>query len=438
MQASSEAVLQQRGWRNLLVEHKDALLCIVDQGVVSVAGFATSVLIGRHAPEELGVFYIALSIVLFIRGFQEQMVCVPYTIFRHRYKNDGLSTFRGSCLIQQVGLAAVTLVFLIGLTSAAVLGWLESAMVPALVVLLFLMPVLLMREVVRQYCFTHQKNTSALAIDFVITVLQIGALVTLGYIGLLSGASAWAVIAFACLITLGWRYFQSGPEVKFSKECLRRDWDQNWGFGKWAVAGQLVGSLPSYTLPWILAAAAGTQGTGFFAAAMTLVGVANIFKVGMANFLTPKAAQVYVDQGARGLCRVMIRMSIVFVVAVGGFAAFLAVAGGWIAVELYGSKYTGLQTAMGLLAVGQLCEGLAIVASKGLFVMERIKANFWVDLILMIIAITVAILLIFPMGVMGAVWTTLIGSACSAVMRLVLLVVFLNREIRAEEGFNAA
>lgn len=70
--------------------------------------------------------------------------------------------------------------------------------------------------------------------------------------------------------------------------------------------------------------------------------------------------------------------------------------------------------------------------------MERIKANFWVDLILMIIVITVAILLIFPMGVMGAVWTTLIGSACSAVMRLVLLVVFLNREIRAEEGFNAA
>ena len=134
----------------------------------------------------------------------------------------------------------------------------------------------------------------------------------------------------------------------------------------------------------------------------------------------------------------MIRMSIVFVVAVGGFAAFLAVAGGWIAVELYGSKYTGLQTAMGLLALGQLCEGLAIVASKGLFVMERIKANFWVDLILMIIVITVAILLIFPMGVMGAVWTTLIGSACSAVMRLVLLVVFLNREIRAEEGFNAA
>ena len=77
-QSSVSSFSPQRLKRKLL-DQKDALLCIVDQGVVSVAGFGTSVLIGRSNPEELGVYFIAWSIVYFIRGFQQQMICVPYT-----------------------------------------------------------------------------------------------------------------------------------------------------------------------------------------------------------------------------------------------------------------------------------------------------------------------------------------------------------------------
>ena len=419
------------------MEQKDALSCIVDQGVVSVAGFATSVLIGRHAPEELGIYFIVLSIVLFARGFQSQMILVPYTIFRHQHRESELPSYRGSCMVQQFGLVALTLLFLIGLTAAAIFNWLESTMVAPLIVLLFLMPALLTREVVRQYCFTHQENVSVLAVDSAITALQIGGLLALGAFGVLSGASAWAVIGLACFITIGFWYSQIGPEIQFQKDRLQADWKQNWSFGGWAVAGQLVGSLPTYILPWMLAAAAGTKGTGFFAAAMSLVGIANIFNTGMANFLTPKAAQVYADEGARGLQRVILRMSLIFLVAVGSFATLLAVFGGWITVELYGAKYTGLESAMTILAIAKLFDSFVIVASNGLFVMERIKANFGVDAILMVITITVAILLIFPFGVMGAVWTSLVGAVTSAVLRFGLLLVFLNREINGEE-FNAA
>ena len=63
-----------------LVNHQDALVCLFNQGVVSVAGFATSVLIGRLAPSELGVYYIGLSLVLFARGFQQQLVSTPYAL----------------------------------------------------------------------------------------------------------------------------------------------------------------------------------------------------------------------------------------------------------------------------------------------------------------------------------------------------------------------
>jgi len=414
--------------KKLLIDNQHALVCLVDQGVVSVAGFATSVLIGRHAPEELGVFYIALSIVLFVRGFQQQMISTPYTIYQHQHSGNGLAAYRGSSLLQLAGLVAVTLAIISGLMVGANWSWVSPEMLAPLGVLFLFMPILLLREVVRQFCFTHMKNVTALAIDSAITTLQIVAILALGYWGALSGTIAWAAIGGACLTVLVFWYLKHRPEIQFQRARVLEDWKQNWSFGKWAVAGQLVGSLPSYLLPWVLAAAAGTEGTGFFAAAMTLIGIANIFNTGLANFLTPKAAEIYVEHGVSGLRRFLLRMAAVFLVAMGSFALVLGVAGGWLAIQLYGDKYTGLQTAMTLLAIAKLFESFSILSSSGLFVMEKIKANFYADVVLMVVTLTSVVLLVYPYGVMGAVWTTLINSLVSAALRSGLLTMFLSRK----------
>ena len=437
--------------QDLLLSQRDALVCLFDQGVVSVAGFTTSVLIGRLAPEELGVYYIGLAMVLFARGFQQQLVSTPYTIYHHRQPEQDIAGYRGSCLVQQALFLAVTFAYLllqifiavagIALLVATTLWGLESyrwaewisidpatlQVVPTLLVLLALTPAVLMREIVRHYCFTHSENTSVLTLDIAVSILQILALCVLGYFGYLSGAIAWAAIGLCCVVSIGVWYFVSGPAIEFpAKEKLREDLKLNWSFGKWAVSGQFVGSLSTYLLPWLLLLSAGAQGTGFFAACMTLVGIANIFNTGMLNFLTPRAAKVFVEEGSAGLKRVLLRMYGVFFVAVGSFALFLGVFGGWIAVELFGTEYSGLQTILTLLAIAKLFEGFSHTASGGLFAMEKIKANFWVDVILMIVTISAALTLIQPLGILGAAWTTLIGSATSAILRTLLVGKFLN------------
>ncbi len=440
------------GLRNLIVSNRDALVCLFDQGVVSVAGFATSILIGRMAPEQLGLYYIGLAMVLFARGFQQQLVSTPYTIYHHRQSPQNLARYRGSCLVQQAGFLGATLVYLLVQILIAVAGFalLVAALwwglelsgwtawvpvdpdavqvVPTLLVLLVLIPAVLMRELVRHYCFTHSENISVLGLDTGVSILQVLALLALGYLGYLSGATAWVAIGLSCLVAIGVWYFLSGPTIEFSREKLREDLKLNWSFGKWAVSGQFVGSLATYLLPWLLLLAAGAEGTGFFAACMTLVGVANIFNTGMWNFLTPKAAKVFVEEGSAGLKRVLLRMYGVFLVAVGSFAVFLAVFGGWVAVVLFGADYAGLQTVLTLLAIAKLLEGFSHTSSGGLFAMEKIKANFWVDVILMVVTITAAVLLIEPLGVVGAAWTTLIGSATSAILRTVLVAKFLGEQ----------
>ena len=412
----------------ILLAQQDALVCLFNQGIVSVAGFATSVMIGRLAPSELGVYYIGLSLVMFARGFQQQLVSTPYTIYHHRQSESDMPGYRGSCLMQQFGFLGLTLVYLLLQIDAIWFGWVSYELLYSLIALLFFIPALLMREVVRHYCFTHSKNTSVLGIDFAISVLQIGGLMVFWYFGILSGATAWVVIGGACLLAIGYWYYRSGPEIEFQQDRMAKDWKLNWSFGKWAVAGQFVGSLPTYLLPLLLLSADGTDGTGFFAASITLVGVANIFNTGMLNFLTPKSAKVFVEHGSAGLRQLMTRMYLVFLVAVGSFALLLSLFGEPIAVYVFSDKYVGLQSVLTLLVVAKLFEGFSHTASGGLFAMERIKENFYVDVILMLVTITAALLLVDSLGVLGAAWTTLISSATGAILRSGLLVKFLRQE----------
>ena len=123
----------------------------------------------------------------------------------------------------------------------------------------------------------------------------------------------------------------------------------------------------------LLFIAAGAEGTGFFGVCMTLVGVANIFNMGMLNFLTPKSAKVYVEEGSTGLRKLVVQMYLLFLVAVGSFVVLLALFGDMIAVKMLGESYVGLQTVLTLLGIAKLFEGFSHTASGGLFAMERIK-----------------------------------------------------------------
>ena len=419
------------GWPARLKDKQDVLVCLVDQGIVSVAGFATTILIGKYSSgSELGVYYIALHIVLFVRGIQQQMICIPYTIYQHHHVNERSDQYRGSCLVQHFGLMALVLVFLAAQAVFALNGWGEAETASVLFVLVALMPVLMMREIARHYCFTHLRKVSALIIDASITALQIGALFVLGSLGYMSGASAWAVIGLAGLSTLAVWYLKSGPKINFAKPSISADWSQNWSFAKWAVAGQVIGSLPTFILPLVLTAYVSTSGTGYFAAAMTLIGLANIFNSGMTNYLTPRAAIIYVEQGVAGLRKILINTAILFIVTLGSFIVLVWFSGAWIAEAIYGFPNLGI--VMTVLAIAKLFEAMVIVASTGLFVMEKIKANFYVDICLMIFSLIAMACLISPLGITGAACTLAASAIFGAVARAIVLRHFLIEQAQLE------
>ncbi len=117
-----------------------------------------------------------------------------------------------------------------------------------------------------------------------------------------------------------------------------KDWRRNWSFGKWALTSQLTG-LAFYLLPWILAAVHGEAETGELAACGTLVGLSNLFVIGLNNFLMPKAAQAFTRQGSHALGGVLRKATLWSVAVLGSLCVVVLFAGNWWPATLYGPEY---------------------------------------------------------------------------------------------------
>src|SRR5262249_529529 len=153
-------------------------------------------------------------------------------------------------------------------------------------------------------------------------------------------AAAFAVIGGASAVAcLAWLLARVEP-LRFARVSFLADWRHNWALAKWAVAGQLAGSSSIYVMPWILTRYHGVKETGLLGAAITLVGAANIFVVGINNFLMPKAALAYTEGGAAELRRVLGTAGLVFAVVLGSFTLLAVAVGGPVTTLIYGETYS--------------------------------------------------------------------------------------------------
>ena len=87
---------------------------------------------------------------------------------------------------------------------------------------------------------------------------------------------------------------------------------------------------------------------------------------------------------------------------------------------------------MTVLAITKLFEAMVIVTSTGLMVMEKIKANFFVDICLMVFSLIAMACLISPLGIIGAAWTLAASAIFSSVSRAFVLRYFLIEQAKLE------
>ena len=415
------AALGARWLRNLAGSSllKKSTLSVLDQGVVSGTSFATSVLLGRMvSQEELGVYYLALSVFYFARGIQEQVVSAPYMIYCGRKQGPELAQYAGSTLLHQcVVMLATAAALLIALAAGALPSGIQSAFW----LLVVAAPLMLVREFARQMSFAHLDITRATLLDIAASILQVIALIILAATGQLTIFTTLATLAIAAgLATIGW-FATSRQGTIAQTGAAIRDWLHNWQFARWALASQLLANTTPYIMPWVVAVTHGEAQTGMLGACTTLVGLSSTFLQGVCNFLSPQAAQAYSRGGLAELRSVLIKSAILFSVGLGAFALLGFLLGEQIAVLLFGPQFAGAGIIIGVLSLSVLANSFGATAGNGLWAMERPRANFVADLISLGVVILATPILVPPFGPLGAAISTLLGTSTDASVRIWIL-----------------
>jgi O-antigen/teichoic acid export membrane protein len=321
-------------------------------------------------------------------------------------------------------LAVLAMVLVATLTGSADL-------VPGLWVLVAAVPLILLREGIRRFCFARLRIGTAIAIDTTFCFLQLASIAALWYFGHLSVPALFIVMGaasgFACC---GWLLFKPGRPL-VSRDRLGQDWKQNWSFAKWAVLSYLAVDTIPYMMPWIIGIAAGVAATGLFGGCATLLGATNILVHGAGNYLRPKAAHAFAAGGVGALRHVLISVACLFAAAFGLLSLGFIVTGDWLAVLVYGAAFGGTAGVLIALSFNVMVGSLGFVASSGLWALGQPRSSLLADICMLVATLVAAAFLVVPYGPLGAAVAALIGTSLGTVVKI-LTVHWMMESMRTE------
>ncbi len=427
-----EAPSERRSFAFLNFEISRGAMSIVDQAIVSATNFLTAWAVARWCGKmELGVYFLAWTVVLFVTAAQGNLVSVPYTILHRRRTGDELASYAGSSLIHQLATSVAVAVLLLLLDAAVFAGFGPEEFRPVGWTLLCVTPLLLAREYARRLAFAHLRISLATVLDCVASALQILVIAVLAYTSKLTTTTAYITMGFACLPSLVVALLTLRIRMTYNFSRIVADWRENWAFGKWGLASQLFG-LSAYFLPWLLAEVHSRAETGELGACNHLVGLSNLFVIGLCNYVTPRAAEAYAAESSRGLVRVLKKTALIFTVVLGAFSLFTVFFGNFIVEFIYGNQYANAGAVVCVLAFAGLLDAFGLTAMNGLLAIKRPATNFAADAVQMVVTLVAAAALVKVYSTLGIALAMLMSRAVGAAWRWHML-----RNVLAENSTAA-
>ncbi len=399
-------------------ESRKGIITVIDQVVVSATNFFTGVIIGRTLPkEQFGYYMLGLTIVFLAINLQNSLISWPYTIYRKSYKNIQQNIYIGSTLIHLLFLNCIVLILILLVGYFVSLGVGQEGLEPIIWALLLAITFIMLREFARRLFFANMRMHSALILDLIVAIFQIGGLIIFAYNGALSASRSYWIIGGACGLVsvtwLAWNHNSFPFSIRYAWLHLKR----NFSFGKWIFAGSTVFTASSQLCPWLLASFHGAAATGTLAAYLGILGLSNPFHQAMTHFLLPMTADVYSVGGIRGLRRVVLKAVIVIGMIMGLFCLIMLLFGNQIVIFVYGRKYANSSIVLVLMALSVAVAVVTYPFGYALYTLDRPEISFKCDLIGSVIIASLAILMIKALGLLGVGIGLLAGNLGASAIR---------------------
>ncbi len=388
------------------------LVVLTDQALIGGSSFVTLMLVQRSAGDaQLGIFSLALTLVFFIIASQESLITTPFTVFGCRLGEKEQREYSGSALLQYA--LFVTLFAVACLT----VGWALSAMedgaeyATVALILAWVVPVWLLRELARRISFAAMDIGSAATVSLTTAVVQLGVVVTLFSKGWLTANWALISIGIACLAAGGVWLFRNRHRFSIDIKRFVPDCQINWEQGRWMAASQLTSVVAIYSIPWILAFFVGVASAGIFAACDSILRLANPIILSISNILTPQAAIAFTRGGHNEVARVVRRTTLGLMGFMALFLTAVVLFGGHALMFLFNDSYWDHRWILTVMACSQFATLLSMPAARGILVFERSDINLKIQITGLLITVVMAVFMVPWLGVLGGAYSYLSGSA---------------------------
>jgi O-antigen/teichoic acid export membrane protein len=201
-------------------------------------------------------------------------------------------------------------------------------------------------------------------------------------------------------------------------------------FGRWAFAVAALTSAPYYLTPWFVMVFRGPEETAIFAAASTVVGIANHSFLGLTKGLEARTANAYASEGFAGLSGVLASTMSMVMPALLTVVLGLVVCAHFLGLLILPAHAHEVAAVVPILALSLFAGSIRVVVGNGFWAMGRPETTLASALVRGVTSVV--------LGIAGAYWAGALGCAVAFLAGDVLSCAVITRQFQSEKRAQAA
>ena len=392
---------------------------------------------GMGSVAELAYYDAAFGVMMLFLALHEAFITTPLTFFNHREKKTFEQRFAGKMLTLSLMFAVFSLIgMLVVIAYQSTLVGVSSGFVWAMIALTALLPFQMVKEFSKRWLLANLqvRQSSVLELGYAASFAVL--ILMLIYLAKVNAATVFGITLIANVICLiGW-WFVYGKSFSMVGEGLRGQAGDNFRYGKWIAGENVCSVLMMYFSQWYLFSKIGEELAGVYSACYTIVFLANPFLLGVSGLFAPRVAQVFSEQGWKGMFPILRSYSAFVVFVLVCFSATLYFLGDSLTLLAFGEDYAkyfvededGYNIIPFLLSLSMPCFGLSFLLTCCILAADKPVYCFYAAVVGMLV--TVAMNLTIAQPNLYTVSMSFVGGAFSTMAFRAIVVWRLYRTYR--------
>lgn len=274
---------------------------LTDQAVVSATNFLTGVMLARFMGlREFGIFTLAWMSVAFANNIQNSLIIAPMMSIGPKQEEKDRPYYFGAVVFQELVLVCFYFVFIFAVLSIFGNHFRHSELRQLAAPLAVSAFAYQMQDFIRRYFFAARQSRLALADDALSYLTQVPLILFLHKAGLLNSANALWVMAGTSIfgLAVGWLWVE---RIEFHWGWIKAISLRHWKMSRWLTGSALMGWTSSNLFVVAAPVYYGAAAAGVLKASQNLMGVANIWFLGLDNIVPAETARRLHDGGVHSM-----------------------------------------------------------------------------------------------------------------------------------------